>query len=117
MSVMDQQSEDEANAEGGQLFQVFVDDNFHYMDESERYRLGGFPTCEAAIEACIRIVDEYLDSAYQPGMDAGELWQSYSMFGEDPFVIAPAGATCKFSAWDYARERCKELCEPSTSPP
>ena len=39
MGDMGKQSEDEANAEGEHLFQVFVDDNFHYMDESERYRL------------------------------------------------------------------------------
>jgi len=97
------------------LFQVFVDDNFHYMDASERYRLGAFPTCEAAIEACRGIVDDYLGSTYKQGMTAAELWQSYISFGEDPFIVAPTGATCAFSAWDYARSRCQVLCaSPST---
>lgn len=30
-------------------YKVMVDDNFHYMDESERYELGIFPTAEEAI--------------------------------------------------------------------
>jgi hypothetical protein len=106
---MGETQEEKATAPGEQLFQVFVDDNFHYMDENERYRDGAFPTCEAAIEACRRIVDEYLGSAYRPGMTAAELYQSYTMFGEDPFIISPSGATCAFSAWDYARLRCQAL--------
>jgi len=45
-------------------YQVFVDDNFHFMDESERYNLGEFSTREEAIATCKKIVDEYLISAY-----------------------------------------------------
>jgi hypothetical protein len=26
-------------------YTVYVDDNFHYMDESERYKLGDFDDC------------------------------------------------------------------------
>lgn len=33
-------------------YEVYVDDNFHFMDESERYKLGAFETCEEAIAAC-----------------------------------------------------------------
>ena len=36
-------------------FRVMVDDNFHYMDEGERYTLGSFPTAEEAIESAHRI--------------------------------------------------------------
>ena len=35
---------------------VEVDDNFHYMDESERYRLGEFDSCAAAIAACKQLI-------------------------------------------------------------
>jgi hypothetical protein len=100
---------------GASLFQVFVDDNFHYMDATERYRQGAFPTCEAAIEVCRRIVDDYLLSAHKPGMTAEELWDSYVTFGEDPFIIVPEGETCPFSAWDYARSQCELLCAPAGS--
>ena len=34
-----------------------VDDNYHYMDESERYQHGEFATLDAAIEAARKIVD------------------------------------------------------------
>jgi hypothetical protein len=93
-------------------YKVLVDDNFHYMDESERYELGVFPTLEAAIEASKKIVDEYLLSAYQPGMTIGALLESYTFFGEDPYIVATAGEATGvlFSARDYARQRCEELC-------
>ena len=92
-------------------YQVIVNDNFHYMDESERYRLAVFDSCPEAIAICKRLVDEYLLSAYKPGMTAAQLWTSYSTFGEDPYIFT-TGEQCPFSAWDYARQRCEELCHP-----
>ena len=89
-------------------FQVFVDDNYHFMDEDERYELGSFPTKEAAVEAARRIVDDWLRSAYRPGMTAKQLFESYTSSGEDPFVVGEERVT--FSAWDYAKQRCNELC-------
>jgi hypothetical protein len=90
-------------------FKVFVDDNFHYQDESERYEQGEYDTFEAAVAACKVIVDEYLESAYKKGMDASELNSSYVMFGEDPFVV-PKLEGAEFSAREYARQRCNEIC-------
>ena len=93
-------------------YKVFIDDCFHYMDESERYALGEFPTLEAAIEASERIVDEYLLSAYSPGLAAQELVASYASFGEDPFIVDTSGAAAGvlFSARAYASRRAKVLC-------
>ena len=90
-------------------YTIFVDDNFHYMDEEHRYKLGDFPTCEAATSACKSIVDEYLAGAYEPGMNSSELLYSYHTFGEDPFILSD-DPYCKFSAWTYAEARCRELC-------
>lgn len=92
-------------------YMVMVDDNFHYMDESERYRLGEFDSCAEALAACREIVDDYLLLAYAPGMTAAELWASYSMFGEDPFILS-GDKECRFSGRDYARERCEVICQP-----
>jgi len=89
-------------------YTVMVDDNFHYMDESERYKLNDFGTCEEATEACKRIVDEFLLGGHKPGISSDELWKQYTMFGEDPFIVT-SDESCKFSAWDYAKERIKEL--------
>ena len=88
-------------------YKVMVDDNFHYMDEDERYHHGIFSTAEEAIAACKRIVDENLENQVKPGMTATELYESYTNFGSDPFVVtlSPADERIDFSAWDYARER------------
>jgi len=92
-------------------YKLFVDDNFHYMDEDERYLSGTFDTAEAAVVKAKHIVDDFLSSAYKPGMSAAELYHSYVGFGEDPFIICEGGVPeVKFSAWDYARERCDVIC-------
>jgi len=89
-------------------FELFVDDNYHYMDESSRYRVGSFTSYGEALAKAKAIVDEFLESSHHPGMTSGELFEGYVGFGEDPFIV-PAGEP-RFSAWDYARERCMELC-------
>lgn len=90
-------------------YEVYVDDNFHFMDEDERYKLGDFNSCEEAVAACKKIVDEFLELGYKPGMSARELFVGYRDFGEDPFIQSE-DPICRFSAWDYARIRCEEIC-------
>jgi hypothetical protein len=89
-------------------YTVFVDDNFHYMDEDERYKLGEFDTREEALAAAKKIIEEFLDPAYEPWMTAQEMYEGYVMFGEDPFIV-PDDPADHFSAWDYAKERCAML--------
>ena len=89
-------------------YKVFVDDNFHYMDEEERTCLGEFETFADALAACQRIVDQFLEHTYKPGMKADELYQAYVNFGEDPFIV---GGDVRFSAWDYAKERSDRIAE------
>ena len=89
-------------------YTVFVDDNYHYMDESERYQLGVYTTVEEAVSACKKIVDDFLQSAHMPGMTSDQLLTQYIMFGEDPWISPkPEGG---FNARDYARGRCSEHC-------
>lgn len=90
-----------------------VDDNFHCMEEDERYKHGEFADAGLAIGHCRRIVDEYLASAHAAGMSASELWDSYVSFGEDPFILSVDAPEVRFSAWDYARERCSVICSAS----
>ena len=90
-------------------YTVFVDDNWHFMDEEERYKFGVFATAEEAIAACRRIVDEDLVRAFKPGMTADALFDWYVMAGNDPFVVPGVG----FSAWDFAEWRCSELAGPA----
>jgi len=92
-------------------YTLFVDDNFHYMDEDSRYKAGEFSTLEAAVAAAKAIVDDYLLSAAQSAATADALLTSYAMFGEDPFIVAEGEreSGVLFSARDYARVRCAEL--------
>jgi len=92
---------------GQYKYTVYVDDNFHYMDESERYKLGEFDDCAAAIAACKQIVDESLLSNFGKCEDPHA---TYLMFGDDPFILTD-DPNCKFSARDYARERMRVLAE------
>jgi hypothetical protein len=96
-------------------YTVFIDDNFHYQDESERVTHGQFETAEEAIAACRSIVDDFLVGAFEPGMSATVLWDVYRDFADDPFIVpvGPNGAPVIFSAWDYARERCEVLAATS----
>ena len=90
-------------------YQVFVDDNYHHMDEEERYKHGDFATFEEALSACRAIVDEFLQDSVKKGVSADELYSVYTGFGEDPFIIGEP-VPFRFSARDYARERCSQIC-------
>lgn len=93
---------------------LYVDDNYHFMDESERTGPKTFATYEAALAEARSIVDDFLANAYKPGMSAGELYRSYTGFGDDPFIVCREvpEPPVKFSAWDYASKRCTEICGP-----
>jgi len=92
-------------------YTVMVDDNFHYMDQDERWQYGTFANANEAIAACRYLVEQSLAEHYKPGMTAGELCAQYTSFGDDPFVIAPeACEKVRFSARDYASERAEAMC-------
>ena len=55
-------------------------------------------------------MDEFLSANHGPGITAEKLYEVYVMFGEDPFIMGP-GPGAEFSAWDYAKQRCAEICE------
>lgn len=86
-----------------------VDDNYHYMNEDERYKHGEYDTPEEAISVCKKIVECSIE--YENGATPGELYSNYCMFGEDPFIIGDVG----FSGRDYAKEYCEKLCQENKS--
>lgn len=92
-------------------YQVFVEDNYHYMDEGERDSLRAFESWEEAVACCREIVDRCLAELHEPGMTPEELWGRYTLFGEDPFIV-PVSGERRFSAWSYAKERAVALCAP-----
>ena len=99
---------DMSEAEGPK-YQVYVDNNFHYLDESERYLAGSYADCETALKKCVEIVENSLLNEYKPGMSERELVDRYKSFGEDPWISSPHDE-CRFSAWEYAERRAKVIC-------
>jgi hypothetical protein len=98
-------------------YRVMVDDNFHYMDKSRRYLKGEYAAYAEALAMCREIVDQFLRCEYVSGMPASALYFRYMMFGEDPFIVdrsGPPDPSPGFSAWDYAKVRCQELCAPAS---
>ena len=86
---------------------VYVDDNFHFGDEKERHRLGEFETREEALAACKQKVDEYFEVIERGKYSFKELWEGYMLYGEDPFISNDDDKE-RFSAWQYAKQRCLE---------
>jgi hypothetical protein len=90
-------------------YTVYIGDNFHFQDESERVTHGTLPGAEEALAACCSIVDEFLADALKPGMTAEALWEQFTLFGDDPWVQTNSAPALVFDAWEYARKRCEEM--------
>lgn len=95
-------------------FRVIVADNSRYMDQSAWRELPPLTTADAALSKCREIVDQCLLDAYEPGMSAASLFESYKQFGDDPFIVANDEGV-EFSAWTYAEGRCREIAEQTQS--
>lgn len=96
-------------------YTVFVDENSHYMDKSERYKNGDYSSEREAVLVCRKIVDDYLLSAYKSGMTADQLYESYKNFGDDPFIRGVDESGTGFSAWTYAEKRSHEIVDEKKS--
>lgn len=90
-------------------FQVMVSSHGAYQEDG--YRHGEFPDRASAIAACKEIVDDFLLAQAQkaPNISGEDLFQLYSLFGEDPYVVGVQPS--EFSACDYAKERCRQLVD------
>ncbi len=89
-------------------FTVYVDDNGHYRDESERRVLGEYESLDAARAEAMKLVDRFLARAHHQHETADSLFRAYTMYGEDPFIV-PDSASERFSAYRYARAQCERL--------
>lgn len=83
---------------------VRVASNSAYMGDDDTFGLPPFGSPCRAIADCKRIVDDYLKSAYEPGMSAEALCRSYTMFGDDPYIISDNEGV-PFSAWEFMKMR------------
>ena len=90
-------------------YELYVDDNYYYPDEDERYRAGVFDTLEEAIAEAKRIIDDFLMSVHKkhPDLSAEDLFKEYTKYGVDPWILPNYG---NFNSWEYAEERSEEIC-------
>ena len=92
-------------------YQVYVDDNFHYMDESERLAVGSYHSLEEAIEKCKEITVRSVEDLYEEGITPEKLSAQWAMFGEDPFIVGGEGPV-PFSARKFVTlELCRMIIE------
>ena len=78
-------------------YKVYVDDNYHHMDEGERYEVGSYNSLEDALEKCKEITIRSLTSLLEKGITPENLSAQWAMFGEDPFIVGGDGSV-PFSA-------------------
>ena len=85
-------------------YKVWIDDNFHFMDEDERVFHGEFDTPTQAIVACQKIVDANIESITEDETDPDKAYESYVCFGDDPWIQG-----IDFSAFEYAKLKIQEV--------
>jgi hypothetical protein len=88
---------------------LYLEENSHYGDPDERRCVAEFATQQAALSAARDHLDSNLRQLWSAGNSAQQLLEKWSLFGEDVFLV-PESADSHFCAWDYARQRCQELC-------
>lgn len=81
-------------------YEVYVDDNYHYMDESERHAVGSFKSLGKALAKCVELTVGSLEEFYEDGITPDKLRAQWTMFGEDPFIVGPV-ASVPFSAREF----------------
>jgi hypothetical protein len=100
--------------EAEKAFQVFIDDNYHFMDEDKRTTGPTFATYGEAVAWCQTYLERHLQELAKPGMSAADLIAGYKSFGDDPW-ITPEPEGTHFSAWDFVEEVAGRVARPAES--
>ena len=95
---------EQVEEENKPTYKVWIDDNFHFMNEDERVFNGEFDTPTQAIVACQKIVNANIESITEQETDPDKAYESYICFGDDPWI-----EDVEFSASEYAKIKIKEV--------
>lgn len=82
---------------------LLVQDFSDYGESNASREVGSFATYAEALAAAQARVEACLEEFYVAGISADDLFQRWSLFGEDVFLIPDEG-TPAFSALEYAKE-------------
>lgn len=85
--------------------------------DAEVRHIGKFDTLEEATVAARRATDEFLQDAYEVGLTPKELFARYVQTGVIPCIFLDHDANTfnqrTFNHYQYALQRCTELCGPT----
>jgi hypothetical protein len=95
------------------VFECYIDDNYHYQDESHRTRGPSFGSYDAAVRWAQGIVHGSLCDMWEPGMSPEELMARYRMFGDDPWIKPVPTGERPWSGRDYAASMAESVCRHS----
>jgi hypothetical protein len=98
-------------------YMLFVHDSFNAGQDDAPRRVGPFSRASEALAEARRIVDSYLLGTFEPGTTADELFRRFTGYGDAPVIVPRDDDTRGFSAHDYARARCDEICAPPEALP
>jgi hypothetical protein len=91
------------------MIDVMVEEHSTFGDdEPSRRKIGEYATRAEAIAAAEARLDQGLHELLTPQITAAELFQQWTLFGEDVY-LAPNDGPPPFDAYEYARRRSREL--------
>jgi hypothetical protein len=67
-------------------FHLRIYDNYHYQDESEAFNSGSFESGEEAYEKAKSIIDEFITSSIEQGIQIEGIYSQWMTFGEEPEI-------------------------------
>ncbi|MBI1845607.1 MAG: hypothetical protein HYR86_01380 [Candidatus Rokubacteria bacterium] len=70
-----------------------------------------FTDCAAAVAACERLVDGFLDAHVVAGLSPDAATALYRVFGDRPVLVDPSGR-CDFRLWEHVARRAAERTRP-----
>lgn len=94
-------------------YRVMIDDTFALTDRNHGYTKGEYSSHSEALAVCKEVVDRFLLYERVSGMPASALYFRYMLFGKAPSIVVDSESSHTspgFSAWEYAKARCEELC-------
>lgn len=95
-------------------FSVDVYSDFRRSKQSPWVRIGEFDNLDDAIEACKKVVDEFLQSPINAFIGSDRLETAFLSYGDVP-VIKGAQNLLSFDIYAYLAIRCREVSHPSRS--
>lgn len=95
-------------------FSVDVYSDFRRSKQSPWVRIGEFDNLDDAIEACKKVVDDFLQSPINAFLGSERLRTAFFSYGDVP-VINGVENLRSFDIYEYLAKRCGEVSRPPIS--